>query len=805
MSEESLRQLDWPWLIDRLRQELRTVPARERCHDLIWQSAPEAARRTMEEVEEARQLLVQGHALPLGTPPDIRPHQPRIEKGAVLRPEELLEIASWMETIETIRRFLIARRALAPRLHRHVEAAPGLSHLIYEIRSCVDEKGEVRDEASPELASSRRKAKRLHEQIHRKLNDYLSAAEYQDLLQDRFYTVKEDRYVLPVKTGQRGFVEGIVLGSSNSGATLFIEPREIVELNNSHKLALLEAQREIDRVLREVCEHIQEDAPQIERGHAFLTRMDLIQARALFAEALQGTIPSMETGKGLQILQGRHPLLLLTRTRAVPNDILVQPPTRTLLITGPNAGGKTVVLKTVGLMALMVRAGLAVPAAPGTNIPFFASIFSDIGDNQSLQEDRSTFSGHIQRVVDFLDRAQHPSLALLDEILIGTDPEEGSALAQANLEHLTEAGVLTLATTHFLSLKAMAASHPGVRNASLGFDPETFEPTYRLADGLPGSSNALHIAERFGLPDGILERARSLLGETGSDLQTLLLEIQRTRRATEEERDRCRILREEAEELRNALAEKQMRLAEREREVKRKYRERLEAAFQEALRELARLRRTSGSTRASATIAHRAVTEHRRGVFAEEGLFHEPPPLATPEEQLDWSRASEGDDVYLPALDAQGRLLGLPDRKGNVTVEAQGFRMQVKADQVCRPRLQRKVIRPRSAPAAKGRPPSWKLEASAAGGEEARDRCDLRGLTADEALDRVSQSLDRAFRGQESRLVLIHGLGKGILRNAVRQYLEETPYPLRFRPGRREEGGDGVTVVEFGSGDEPFG
>lgn len=800
---ESLGQLDWPWLVEQIQQRLRTIPAREGCADLLWVPDRDAAIQTMREVEETRALLAAGYSFPLGDPPDIRHLQPRIYKGAILGPEELLDIASWMETTEALRKFLVIRRQQAPLLYRYAETAPSFSHLIYDIRSCVDEKGEVRDEASPELATLRKKAKKVHQEIHQRLHTYLTERDFESLLQDKFYTIKEDRYVLPIKTNQRGFVDGIVLGSSNSGATLFIEPREVVELNNTYKLAQLEAQREINRILLGICDHLRQDAAEMEKGHTFLTRLDLFQARGEFSNALEAKVPTLSSEEGIRLHQARHPFLFLTKARVVANDILITPPHRTSLITGPNAGGKTVILKTVGLLSLMVRAGFALPVAEGSNLPFFDRIFSDIGDNQSLEESRSTFSGHVQRIVDFLSSVEDTSLALLDEIMIGTDPEEGSSLAQAVLEFLADTGAFTLATTHYLALKTLATRKSSIQNAALGFDPRTLEPTYRLTPGVPGTSNALYIAGQLGLPAGVLARARSLRGETGVDIEGLLVQIQAAKKETEEERDHWKKASEEAEAVLQALRQELGEVEKRERELKRKYKDKLEEAFREALRELERLRRQqakAGTVRSRAAAA-KPIREYRDALLSEEGPFHVPSPVPEAGSEVDWSEVRCGDMVYLPELQADARVLSLPDRKGAVVVEAKGFRMQVEADRVWRPVLQKRTIKKEGTSHRPKKQVSWGLEVSENPVAEGSQRCDLRGLTVDEALDRTSKLLDKGFREQAPRVVLIHGLGKGILRDAIRESLSQVPYPISFRPGQRAEGGDGVTVVEF----EPAG
>lgn len=811
-SRETLEQLDWPWFVDQLRNRLRTAPARDRIETLVWARDVDEAKRILAEVEEARTLLRRGSAFPLGTPPDIRPHALRIRKGAILEPAELAEVASWIESVEAMRRFLVVHRQTVPLLYRHAERAPSLSHIVYEIRSAISPEGEVRDEASPLLGSLRQKARRVHRQIQEKLQAYLHAPAYEDLLQDRFYTLKEDRYVLPVKTQMRSRIDGIVLGSSNSGATLFVEPREVVELNNVHKLALLEIDNEVRRILRDICDNLLADAEELNRGESFLTDLDLIQARALLAEEMEATVPGLCSDEGLRLLGARHPILLKSRRNVVANDIVVAPPTRTLLITGPNTGGKTCILKMVGLFALMARAACPLPVRAGSNIPFFEFVFSDIGDDQSLQEDRSSFSGHIQRIIQFLTSSPGPcSLALLDEILISTDPDEGACLAQAILERIAEGGGITLATTHFLSLKALAAEDSRFQNASMGFDPHTLEPTYRLSIGQPGGSHALHMAARLGVPEAILDRARRLGACSGAEgLESLLLQVETIRVALEEERGKVRALRAQTEAREEEVEKRWEELKRREQELRGKYRKRLEAAYQEALRELDTLKKRHKGAVSPASRVQRELIEARRQTLSEEGPFHEEPEKEAGPEPV-WTELSCGDSVYLPTLRTEARILKMPDRKGYVVVESEGFRMRVSRDQVRMPKSKSKLSPPDSRSRSQ-RPDRIESRAQIQHrhrGERgsALDRCDLRGLTAAEALERAEQHIDAAFRESVSRIRLIHGIGTGVLRKTLRDYLSRCPYPISFRPGSPEEGGDGVTIVEIdlGSGSQESG
>jgi len=450
----------------------------------------------------------------------------------------------------------------------------------------------------------------------------------------------------------------------------------------------------------------------------------------------------------------------------------------------------------------MLRAGIPLPAGPGSNMPFFDFIFSDIGDNQSLEKDISTFSGHIQRFTHFLKSGPPFRLALLDEILIGTNPDEGSALAQAVLEHLSDTGGFSVATTHFLSLKALAAKDPRIQNASLGFDPETFHPSYELSPGIPGSSNALHISRELGLPREILDRARDLLDSSGTEIEALLLEIHAERSRAREERVRLEEARTASERMERELQQKISRLETREKEVRRAFRDKLETAFQEALRDLRKWKKEregpSSDTTFTPAQAHKELQAARERLLSEQGPFHVPPPVPAGEKVSQGPPVHRGDRVYLPELRTEARVVEQPDRKGTLTVEAKGYRMQVSTENAYRLRDENKQEgKPRTPGGAPpGRRPPMVLRDTPED-PTALERCDLRGLTVEEALDSASQILDRGFRGRVPRMVLIHGLGKGVLRDAVRGYLSRAPYAFTFRPGHAGEGGDGVTVVEF--------
>ncbi len=799
VTDDTLRQLDWPWICARLREHIVTPEARDTPLETAWARDPQEAERRLREVHEVMHLLSEGVAFPLGSLPDISPHLVRLKKGAVLEPNELLEIVAVLESSRTLRRFLLVHKDSIPLLASHVEGTPDLGGLISSMRQCVTPDGVLSDTASPLLMELRQQARRLHSQIIKKMSSYLTSEAYRDLLQDTYYTVKEDRYVLPIKAYQRAAIDGIVLGGSASGATLFVEPAEVIALNNAHKLALLEIQKEEQRIFKELSDQLRRYASGLEASARLVTTVDLVHAKARFSMLLNATVPAFTTEPRIRLIQARHPMLVLLTGQVVPNDIHIGPGFTTLILTGPNTGGKTVLLKTVGLCALMARAGLPIPAEQGSSLPFFDRVFVDIGDDQSIEASQSTFSAHISRIKQILESLQGRTLILLDEVIIGTDPEEGAALAQALLEYLAAQGALTVATTHYLDLKTIAAIHPLFQNASMGFDPDTLAPSYRLIMGVPGNSNALEIARRLGFPEEILRTAYSLLGSPRAELDELLTRINQLKQELEADRATLAALIKENKTLQETLAGKWTEVASREKAVKTTFRRKLEQEFSKARQELEQWRRTlkeTSSLKASQELRDTlSAISHK--VLEEEGMFSDVAWEADrTERRIDWSNIHCGDRVYLRPYNTEARILKMPDPKGRVLVEVGDMRILLKADDIVP--LPGTHITIRSSSSKK--PLSGYTIREAPGSEDSARHtitCDLRGMIVDEALAEVARSLDMAFRRGVARVRIVHGLGTGALRKAVRGYLQQSPYSVSFRPGQPGEGGDGVTIVDF--------
>jgi len=720
----------------------------------------------------------------IGGARDIRPALARARRGGRLAPGELLDVAGTLHATDQFHRRLT--RWSGPQLaavREDLEPAPALRE---RIERSIDPTGEILDTASPALKTARRRMRVAQERLRERLNAMLRSPDLAGAIGDAIVTQRAGRYVIPVRAEAKGRVPGIVHDQSASAATLFIEPLVVVELNNAWTEATLEAAEEEARVLEALSREVERQAEALATSLAALARADLWFARARLAADMDAARPVV-TDDAVELLSARHPLL---GADAVPIDLRLGERFgyRALVITGPNTGGKTVALKTLGLLALMHQAGLRVPAADGARLPVFRRIMADIGDEQSIAQSLSTFSSHLRNVVRFLDAAGAQTLVLLDEIGAGTDPTEGSALAMAVTTILLERGALVAATTHYAELKAFAETQPGVTNAAVEFDVATLRPTYHLSIGLPGASQAFAIAERLGLAPEVLALARERISTTHASLEETLAAIRRA----------------EAERT-EALA-----TASEERHAARAERERAEVGTSRARREAARI--LSDARRAADDLladAERGVAEAQRaartsdpaalGVAGERTARRRARIAAAPPppELMDAESEPEGQPRPQPrvglwgrsrTLGQTGRIASISGRTGRVTLDADGARLVVPGDDV------EVVEEPGATPPARD-PAAEELARRAAA--ELPPRLDLRGERVEAALERLAAHLDQALLAGADQVVIVHGAGTGALRRAIREYLADHPRVRSQRSGRRGEGGDGATVAEL--------
>ncbi len=773
MDEKSLINLELPKVRERLAAHTAFPPARELALSLMPATEFGEVEAALELTREATRLLDARPEFDIGEAADIRPIIERAERGGVLDPPALLDVVRTLAAGRRVRAELTARAGAYPRLAAIAAGIHRLEGLQREIEQVIGPRAEVRDEASPLLARVRARRREVQEQITRTLQGIVESPAGRQALQEGVITLRNGRFVVPVRADQRGAIPGLVQDVSARGATLFVEPLAVVELNNLYRELGLEEEREVQRVLRRLSGRVGRLGGILRENVARLAEIELALAKARFARSLRGTIPALVRWEDarpspelpaprpyLKLMGARHPLLT---GKVVPIDVWLGGQFIALVVTGPNTGGKTVTLKTIGLLALMAQAGLAIPAEPGSCLPVFDGIYADIGDEQSIEQSLSTFSSHLTNIVGFLSRATDRSLVLLDELGAGTDPTEGAALARAILDHLVRRGVSAVVTSHAHSLKVYAQATPGVENASVEFDPETLAPTYRLAIGIPGRSNAFAIAARLGLNPEILAEARKHLSEGEAETDRLLGALQAEKRRLEQLR---RQLEAELGRLRAKEAE-----VEAERQALRAARaEVLAEVRRQAEAEVERLLAEAAAPAADPAERQRRLRALRRRV-RELGRGGAPPA----------DRLKPGDLVRVPGFFRLGQVVELGEAAAVVAVGP----------------LRVEIPRSRLAPADGEAPERPRVELVAGPAAPPPAEIHLRGLTVEEALRRLEAYLNDAYLAGISPVRVVHGRGTGTLRRAVREFLGRHPLVSQFRPAEEFAGGDGVTVVEL--------
>lgn len=806
---DTLEALEWSRVTEFFSSLCRTAWGRLYAKRIPFYATRVEAERELTQVGEALTLLMeQGESLPVGGMPDLRPAFLRLEKGASLDASEFMGILDLLHAAVNVRNFVSEFESQLPSLWERAELLRPLVRLRREIESTFDRSGRLRDDASWELGSLREEARRAHDRIRRKMQEYLSS--HSKHLTDTYYTLRQDRYVLPVKVQERGKVPGIVYGSSGSGATVFVEPQPMVAMNNALRIAEEDVVQEEIRILRKLSLQATQELPVLRANLELLRDLDLLQARVRLAERLEATVPvlvNVDEKASLDLKNARHPLLILKGVDVVANDISLGENGRTLLISGPNTGGKTIALKTMGISSLMARAGLPVPADSGSVVPFFDAIFTDIGDHQSIEFDLSTFSGQIVKLREIMEQAHDASLVLIDEIVVGTDPHQGAALATSILERLTDSNCFVAATTHYEQLKALAYEDTRFVNASVGFDIEELAPTYRLYLGTPGSSSALDIARRLGMDELLCQRAEELLSPQGDRFDRIISKLEQQYQELYEERDRVTKARRKLEqEFRD-----QQRKSEQMESMQERLRSGEEQNWRQQFREARDLIRDAVRTLQREPNNWSQVQAAQRKLKEAESLAGKARTSSQPEvveEPAHIQDVKPGQKVKILSLRAEGEVVEGPDQNGQVLVQAGMLRTRVARSDV-RPlsnRQSKQRTRRSSAPSYSGAKHALRKQPAPAEPEEElaadfivvpsrENRCDLRGMRAEQALDAVEAFLDKSLRKERPAVILIHGHGTGVLRDVVRDYCRQSPYIQRFRPGDKSEGGNGVTAV----------
>ncbi len=806
MSREALFQqtqqaLEWPRLLELLASQAHSSLGADYCRSLPLAESWEVAQSRLHETTEM--IALSEGPLPFPELPfhDSRNGLIRAEKGAALEAKELRRVADAIALMVRVQRCLTAQKELAPHLFLHIEHLENLSFLQSEIDQCISPEGAILDYASSALYDAIQNSQGLKFRIRQRLESMMASSPYREALQEPYFAQRENRYVLPIKVDMQHQVPGIVHDVSSSGLTVFLEPRELIELNNRIKVAELEVEREIHRILADLTSMVVEQTQTFQQYLNVLTILDSVGAKARLSQRLQGNPVMLSDDGHIRLFKARHPLLILARHEVVPNDIVLDKDQNVLVISGPNTGGKTVNLKLLGLYSLMVRAGLHLPCGEGSEMGFFTETYADIGDTQDLANDLSSFSAHLTKIIELLDigesqpsRASGPMLVLLDEVISSTDPAEGAALAEALLMHFAELGFKVVVTTHYNSLKTLALSTPGFLNASLEFDVNTLTPTYRLIQGIPGGSSALDIAGRLGMKPSIVKHASELVHQQDRELDHIFSDLQQMHHRVRVELDIAETLRRQTEEAATEAQERvdRLRTTEQEelRKIKKKFKEELARARTE-------IRQTVEALKQDKTLVKARETKER--VYAIEEELNRTTQDDSQTVPLDSLQA--GAIVEISNLGTFGTLLEAPQGKKRVRLRvgeselSVGVELLIGRTAVIAGRLS--GAQSSSASVTRKGATGFVKQNLGSPTPSGLLTIDLRGKTVEEALECLSSRLDEASLTVAPSLHIIHGHGTGKLKIATRQYLAKSPYVESYRPGGQGEGGDGVTIVEL--------
>jgi DNA mismatch repair protein MutS2 len=787
VNEKALHTLEYDKIIRRLTGLTSTSLGKEEVEKLSpSRELPIVERRLAATDEAVRTVMLKGNP-PFGGIADIRSSLYRAKLQGILQPPELLEVAQFIMGSRRLSRFIAVagEETELPLLSDLCEPLTDFKPLEDEIRRCIDEQGDVLDSASPELATVRRDIRINSGRAREKLESLIRSSSVQKMLQDALITMRNDRYVIPVKQEYRSHFGGIVHDQSGSGATLFIEPESVVQMNNKLRELKIKEQNEIERILRKLSEQTGERAELLTGDAEILGLIDFIFAKASLAHTLDATLPEMNDEGRLHLRKARHPLIDIKQ--AVPIDIELGEAYTSIIVTGPNTGGKTVSLKTIGLLSLMAMSGLFIPAEDGSRLCVFDGIYADIGDEQSIEQSLSTFSSHMTNLISMLGQVTRQSLVLLDELGAGTDPAEGSALAIAILEHLQKLGCRLIATTHYSELKAYAYNREGIINASMEFDVATLRPTYRLLVGVPGRSNAFAIAERLGLPRSIIEHARGEVSEDELKVDSMIASLEQDRLQAQSERQMAERLRREAEKMQGEIQEERYKLQEQKAKLLDNAREEARLSIAKAKREAEEiindLRRLAMEEGVSVK-EHKLIEARRR---LEEAV---PSPVAKPSRtsNVKQGKIEAGDEVKVHSLGGQkGHVVELTGQSEAV-VQLGILKMKVPLSELEQVRKSGTANKP---------PAAQTTIVKRSRDDNIRTELDLRGTTLEEAIMEVDRFLDEAFLSNLGQVYIIHGKGTGALRTGIQEFLRRHKHVKSYRLGQFGEGGAGVSVAEL--------
>lgn len=792
MNQKALETLEYKKIIAQLKREMGSAASAKLADELTPLTSEKIIKEELRSTTEAVDLIVRKGPLPTGGLYDIREALLLAKKGGSLTMRQLLEVQNVLGISSEVVAFM------------HDDALPALKYigemvdliveftaLEKEISRCILTEDEMADNASPKLKDIRRSIHQQNQAIKNKLSRIITSSSNKTYLQDAIVTMRDGRYVIPVKQEYRSFFPGMVHDQSKGGATLFIEPQGVVELNNKLRELEVEEQLEIARILAELSSRVAEHYREIRSNLELLIKLDFIMAKGKLSCKMHASEPKIDVDGELRLISARHPLI--EYKKAVPVDIRIGGDYRTLIITGPNTGGKTVSLKTAGLLVMMAQSGLHIPASHASTLPIFGEVFADIGDEQSIEQSLSTFSSHMKNIVSIIDKASYDSLVLVDELGAGTDPTEGAALAIAILERFYDSGALTMATTHYNELKKYALATSGVENAAMEFDVETLTPTYRLLIGVPGKSNAFEISKKLGLSESVIERASEHIKHGDMEFENVISSIEDDKRKAAADRLDAESMRAEIEERFKKLEEKEKAISEKRADIiseaKREARELLretKSAVKDVQKDLRRLQKSGAHTNLNTG----ALEKSRRKINEAEDLVSEKVVKQVNSEPVSADTLKIGDRVKLLTIGQNGTILSLPDEKGNLMINIGA--LKVKA------RLQDLML------INEGKDRKPQAKSSSKYGSLLRSKSssvsasiNVMGKNLEDALADVEKYLDDVYMAGLDMVSIIHGRGGGILKDGIRQMLKRKKYVDSYGAASYNDGGEGVTVVRM--------
>jgi DNA mismatch repair protein MutS2 len=794
--QQTEQVLEWRQLLDAVASKAASRLGAERCRVLPLATHIEHAQVQQQETFEMVQMLEGDSPLEPLNFPDIRSHLERAAKGGVLEGLDLRDISLVLTMSQRTKQWLVRHGDECPVVSTRAIHFEDLIRVGQTIDHCVDPQGQLRESASPLLHQLTRKSQNLRQIMRGRLERLVSSQQFEERLQGQYFAERENRYVIPVKAERQHEVDGIIHDISSSGATVFIEPRNLIELNNAIKFADLQVAQETRRILQDLSDTVAENVVPIQDNLQRLAELDGLVAKARFSRKIKGHPVHLNQHHRIHLIQAKHPLLVLTKDHVVANTVHLGAEIHTLIISGPNAGGKTVTLKLVGLIALMVKVGLLPPCAPDSEMIFFDRVYADIGDTQDLNRDLSSFSGHILSLIALLEdlpnkgtTSSHSSLVLLDEVGSSTDPIEGAALAEAILHRLSDLGCINIVTTHYPSLKTLTYRNPRVRNASQEFDLENLSPTYRLIDGIPGGSSALDIANRLGLEPEILQHARALIQGEDQDLDHVFQRLQQTYAQLEEERSQAQARHREAQRLFDEVTTLREQLSIQQREERQRNRKQWQREFSKAQREINHIVETLKKEK-----SHSQVQAMRRSMASIDQHIKEQMPLAS---LSPFCFPKAGDRVEIDELGTVGILQEDPEGKKLVSIRVGSQTIKISPSAVrvvsstgvgAKSKSQVQQIPLVSSPYSTNSPMNTGAY---------QQEYDLRGSRLEDALERTTSALDQALMSQAKYVKIIHGQGSGALKAGIRKLCQSSPYTKTYRAGDPAEGGDGVTIIEL--------